>query len=353
MTKKSLLYPLYFLLLISASLSANFAEENEKAFYALSSLRFYLDEKLTNSQPIEKEENKIQFCNDDLVLLWSRAKDCDFERELNQAELDFWNANDSDREESREQLQKVKDIVDEIWTQLNPLYVPLHKGILKHRYLLPEDHWLKEALDGIFYKGNALENHDTFSEAGFNILCKRTSKMIVAEHDDLPGYLVKCLLECDKPHQSWKWMCNRCEGAENIRVLIKKKGLKHFIVPDKWIYRLPNYPETKSSFSALSRCTDPALLVVTRMNIGSYDNSRRAWKEKVTHSVLRELYCILSHGYASLYLILNIPYTKEGKFACLDTEFPWRRFNYDKVYHYLSAEMKLYWEILVKTGGHP
>ena len=39
--------------------------------------------------------------------------------------------------------------------------------------------------------------------------------------------------------EGWEWLIQRCEGADNIRNLIKEKNLKYFSVPDKWIYVLP------------------------------------------------------------------------------------------------------------------
>lgn len=355
MTKRTLLYPFYFLFLFFAShLAANCDEENEKAFYALSSLRFHIDEQLLSKDLAAGKHEVIHFEESDLAALWQRAAKPAYSAQVAEAEKYFWEAKNPLCEQSLEMLLKSKQLVEEVWTELNPLcHDVTPKGLLDHRYLLPADHWLQSALDEIFAGNEALKDHHNFKKAGFDIICKRSSKMIVASHEKIEGYLIKAYLQSDKPNLSWKWMCNRCEGAENIRKLIKKKKLKHFIVPDKWIYRLPEEVVSKGHRESLNKQTDPAVLVVTRMNIGSYEHARLAWKEKVTHEVLRELYCILSHGFASLYLVLNIPYTHDGKFACLDTEFPFRHFNYEKVYHYLSDEMKLYWEILIKTGGHP
>jgi hypothetical protein len=222
-----------------------------------------------------------------------------------------------------------------------------------HRFMLPADHWLKMALDGIFTEFDAQKDQNAFEDEGFIIICKRTSNMIVARHELIPGYIIKIYLLEDKPEQSWKWMARRCEGAENVRKLVKKMKLRHFIVPDKFIYQLPDPVESKGQVTELDRQTNPACLVATDMNVVSNQDSKRAWKEQITHSHLRELYCILSHGFASTYVHQNIAYTKEGKFACLDTEIPFRLHDYSKINHYLNPEMRVYWDILVKTGGNP
>lgn len=354
MTKKTLLYPLYFLLVFFMShVSADTDDDNEGAFYALSSLRFHLEEELWNNAP-EFDSDKISFSETDVTNLWQRAAASQCSKNIIKAQSYYQRASTASPSDHRAFLLKAKQIVDNAWEEINPAYQqPISKGFENHRYILSADHWLKTALDGIFTDFDAQKDHKTFKKAGFEIICKRTSDMIVAKHKLLPGYIIKIYLLEDKPEQSWKWMSNRCEGAENVRNLIKKKDLKHFIAPDKWIYQLPAPLECKGTTASLIKQTSHACLVCTRMNILSYDGTRRAWKEIITHAHLRELYCILSHGFASTYIHGNIPYTKEGKFACLDTEIPYRRHKYDKVNHYLSPEMRVYWDILVKTGGRP
>lgn len=352
MTKKTMFYPLYVLLIFFMSqVSADTYDDNEDAFYALSSLRFHLEDELDDS---ESDDDSIYFDKNDIANLWERAAASPFSKEIMKAERCYQKALSSSSADQHALLSKAKQIVDCAWVNLNPFYEqPLAKGFKNHRYILPANHWLKTELDGIFTEFDAQKDEDTFIEAGFKMICKRSSDMIVAKHKLIPGYIIKIYLREDKPEQSWKWMSNRCEGAENVRNLIKRKNLKHFIVPDKWIYQLPDSFESKGQTSLLIQKTNPACLVATRMNIISHDGSRRAWKEKITHSHLRELYCILSHGFASTYVHQNIPYTKEGKFACLDTEIPYRHHKYSKINHFLSPEMRIYWDILVKTGGRP
>lgn len=356
-------YPLYALLVFFIShMSADIYEDNEDAFYALSSLRFHLEEELDP----ELVDHTISFDKTDIANLWNRALASPFLNEIAEAESYYQEALFAAPAKQHTLFSKAKAIVDSAWVNLNPYYEqPLAKGFEHHRYILPTDHWLQEALDGIFTQFDAQKDEETFHDAGFVKICKRSSDMIVAKHSQIPGYIIKIYLREDKPEQSWKWMSNRCEGAENVRNLITRKNLKHFIVPDKWIYRLagfdecdlidqlPDSIESKGRKSSLVKQTSPACLVATMMNIVSYDGSRHAWKEKITHSHLRELYCILSHGFASTYIHQNIPYTKEGKFACLDTEIPFRHHKYSKINHYLNSEMRVYWDILVKTGGRP
>lgn len=364
MIKKSILHFLSPLLVFFIShLSADIYDEHEDAFYALSSLRFHLEEELN---PSESDDHTIIFDKTDVANLWERSSASPFTEDISQAEYYYQKALLAATEKQHALLSNAKTIVDSAWVNLNPYYErPLTKGLESHRYILPADHWLQDALDDIFTEFDAQKDEDAFQEAGFVKICKRNSDMIVAKHERIPGYIIKIYLREDMPEQSWRWMCNRCEGAENVRNLIKRKKLKHFNVPDKWIYQLPELTEcewahqlpdsiqSKSSTSSLVKQTYPACLVATLMNIVSNSKSRRAWKEKITHSHLQELYCILSHGFASTFLHQNIAYTNEGIFTCLDTEVPYRRHKYSAVNPYLSSEMQVYWDILVKTGGKP
>lgn len=364
MTKKSISRLLYILFVFLVSqVSADIYDEHEDAFYALSSLRFHLEEKL---DPPVSDDLLITFDKADIANLWKRASASPFPEEIAQAESYYQEALLASPAKQHTLLSKAKTIIDSAWINLNPSSEqPLTKGFEDHRYILPADHWLHDALDSIFTEFDAHKDEDTFGEAGFVKICKRNSDMIVAKHEQIPGYIIKIYLRENIPMQTWEWVACRCQGAENIRNLIKRKGLKHFNVPDKWIYRIPELAgrkeiesltesiESKGQMSWLVKQTSPACLVAALMNVVSDGKSRRAWKEKITRSHLRELYCILSHGFSSTCLDQNIPYTKEGKFTCLDTEIPFRYQKYYRVIPYLTPEMRTYWGVLVRTGGKP
>lgn len=97
--------------------------------------------------------------------------------------------------------------------------------------------------------------------------------------------------------------------------------------------------------------TSPAILVVTYMKLVDRKASKEAWKTVVTRRHVEELYSILSHGYSSCLLFTNIPYTTNGKFACIDTEWPTRPLPLAHVHRHLSKKMAKYWDYLVRTGG--
>ncbi len=356
-TQKSIFCSFYLLMNLFASTVLAAAPSNdEKALYALSSLRLHLEDQLSD-QSISPSSTQIHFDESDVSLLWQRAAESSLASDILEAKQYYEETPFSTHNDRKANFLKAKTLVENAWSLLNPflpkpldplLVIP--KGNAVHRFQLTSSD-LEDRLNRIFKHSGVIENDQNFANAGFSILCQRSSKMIVAKHKKIHGYLIKTYLLSDKPFQTWKWMSNRCLGAENIRNLIESKKLTCFIVPDKWIYPLPD--SAVDNETEISERTSPAVLVVTHMNIVDREASREAWRTKITKKHLRELYCILSHGFASTYLVQNIPYTKEGKFACLDTEYPFRQHRLDRVKHLLSDEMKDYWDVLVKTGGNP
>jgi hypothetical protein len=194
------------------------------------------------------------------------------------------------------------------------------------------------SLDAIFQQfPHAFDSENSLIDAGFTIVCHQPkSKIVVIKHQTLPGYLIKGYLESEIDRNTYQQnLLNRCIGADNIRSLIKKKKIRHFTVPDKYLYTLPN---------------ETLILLVTDMKIHDSFKSRLAWKEKATKEHLRELYIILSHGYASCWLAENIPYTKKGTFACIDTEYPQRKLDLTKTKKYFSKKMQSYWKRLIRDN---
>lgn len=120
----------------------------------------------------------------------------------------------------------------------------------------------------------------------------------------------------------------------------KKNKIKHFTVPDKWIYPLPPLPAQGVQHAIV--------LLVKDMNLVSREEIKEAWKTHVTPRHLDELYIILSHGCGSNFLSSNVPYTKDGKFTFIDTEYPKRKISLNKVKLYIAPELHPYWDELVK-----
>lgn len=209
-------------------------------------------------------------------------------------------------------------------------------------HALPSDHVLKEGLEEIFaINSTPFESIDSLSECGFEVLHKQEkSKIVVVKHPQLEGYLIKGYLNSEmEPNTQnvyYQKLIDRCIGAENIRTLIRKKKIKNFTVPDKWLYTLQDGKNT-------------VVLIVTDMQLVSSDESRMAWRERVGKEHLKELFLILSRGYASCWLAANIPYTKNGTFSCIDTEYPQRKLDLKKAKKYFSPKMQKQWKRITST----
>lgn len=323
-----------------------------EAFYAISSLCFYLD---------DTKKESIKFENADIASLWEKASlDSFVSSKIKKARTLFYN---------EQNFTEANELLEEAWEQIrgnvisrpekdhqyypnfsdNPLLNEEMRNAIQP-YLLSLKHPMKPMLDEIFNQSRAIENEEAFENAGFDSISKF---MRVAKHPLLPGYLLKVFLDSEHrlnqvKRPGWLRLVDRCEGAMFIRKLIKKEKIQHFVVPDKKIYPLPPEPIPRLLPGKEQQL---AVLLVTDMDLAEHELSREAWKTKITPEHLEELYTIISHGYASTYLATNIAYTNNGKFACIDTEFPQRKLNFDKVRHYLSEEMCVYWDELVKSGG--
>ncbi len=232
----------------------------------------------------------------------------------------------------------------------NPLLTnPMRLKIVHH--LIPLDHPIKATLDLIFSHSRVLENETTFLDAGFEVIVPPlpNSFIIVARHPAIPGYVFKLHLDSEErsrqqlPH--WVWLVSRCAEAKKIRKVIKEKNIRYFSVPDKWLFVLPVYPCSNSLHP------QPIILVETDMELVSSEETERMWKMGIKRKHLDELYSIIKHGYGGrsvLHLPSNIPLTKHGKFAFIDTEGPQSDINLKAVKKHLSKEMRDYWDTLVR-----
>lgn len=221
-------------------------------------------------------------------------------------------------------------------------------------YVIPQHHPMKGVLDTIFTISRVTANESTFAQAGFSIIGQKRPRtyMLVAHHPALSGYIIKASLDNElrlkQNRPTWKWLVQRCKGAKKIKKIIQEKKFKYFTVPDKWIYPLPAQPPVKNSSKSRDHY---AVLLVTDMKLTSYADSRHAWYHVMTKEHLDELYYIISHAGGSSYRPDNIAYTQNGTFAFIDTEYPDKTPNLEKMTHYFNPKMQKYWKKLMKKGN--
>lgn len=248
----------------------------------------------------------------------------------------FLTYNDSENLETscKEYAWQKSAFLDEVtWSSLSP-------------YLLPSNHPIKAKLDEIFFKMRATATPLTMKAAGFQTLDSwKWDKAYVARHSQIKGYLIKAFLDNHLFMDDKKSLVNRIIGAEHIRQAIEVYGLQSFFkVPRKWLYQLPDYPDTlpglyKKNF----------ILIVEDMNIVSDEKNAEMFEQWTEDKQLLFLfYLINTLGLSDSVYISNIPFSKDGKIAFVDTErYHLWPVNFKKLSQKLNREMKNYLEMLL------
>ncbi len=230
-------------------------------------------------------------------------------------------------------------------TVINPL-VETHVWQQLEPYFLPDNHPLKPKLDRLFHKKRVTQSRQTFEAAGFaKIKIREPTNLIIGRHPELTGYLLKVYLDTQPPVCEWSNWLKRIEGARSIRSCLKRHRFHHFVVPKKWIYPLPEEPSPPFS-SHYHRKN--FILVVEDMRILKGEENKKAFKDKMTPEILDELYVILTEeGLIDSVYLDNIPFTKSGKIAFIDTEHHHLQpIKYEKLTRYFSPDMQAYWQAL-------
>ncbi|WP_068466905.1 hypothetical protein [Candidatus Protochlamydia phocaeensis] len=187
-------------------------------------------------------------------------------------------------------------------------------------YLIPKDSLLAEYLKALFNNPSMLNSVEHLKKAGFTVKNGNHKngrhRLMVASHPLLPYLMFKKFPNGQPQKQQLDNFLKRIHGAEILRRAIAKHNCKHLVVPQKWLYKLPQ---------AFADSNGPSyLLVVENMDI--YDD----WKDP--NGVARSLYynmdietltefCIVLHevGGCDAYP-RNQPFTRSGKIAFVDTE---------------------------------
>lgn len=221
-------------------------------------------------------------------------------------------------------------------------------------YLLPEDHPIKPQLDRIFSISRASENRESLKAAGFkNTKSRRWSHVVVTKHPKLKGYLLKLYTDEQENVVDWiKWK-SRIKGAMETQKVIDEYGFHDiFIVPKKWIYPLPAEPSPSSPDYERKNF----ILVVEDVHVLPSNTNLLAWKSPaMTVEKLDAIYTVLKKvGLWDTVYAFNLPFTKEGKLAFIDTEFYHRwPVHYSHLTPYLSDKMQVYWRKLIAKKRKP
>lgn len=229
--------------------------------------------------------------------------------------------------------QKPAHLSQEIWDVMAP-------------YFLPEKHPIRKKLDKIFSKGHPTANYNSLLSAGFtNLKTGAISQTTVGRHPKVKNYILKMITE-DKDLPEWEPLKKRIEASNSVRKTIKKLGYEnYFVVPQKWIYPLPN----------INLCSDDIekaknfILIAEEMDIYSKHENERVWHKTIDQCMLTALHRLISiEGLQDSVLPCNIPFTRKGKIAFVDLEHyqEWP-IPFHKLLEFLNPRMQYFWSEIV------
>lgn len=218
-------------------------------------------------------------------------------------------------------------------------------------YLIPNDHPAKKALDAIFTQADfrVVLNKESLEKAGFVPFGEHhTSGIHVLVHKHLKHLAVKCYCD-DFYKEDWQYWIARIRGRNFIQQAIDYRGCqKYFKTPKKWIYPIPEGHRAPAGYNE-----QHYLLIVELMDTYDRKKNREKWKNFGDKNLYWHLYNIITDtGAADSNFVDNIPFCHDGRVAFIDTEaFHRWPISYERMTHYLSHPIKIYWQHLISTGG--
>lgn len=218
-------------------------------------------------------------------------------------------------------------------------------------YLMADEHPIKASLDRLFSSSRVILNLKTLKKAGFDKAKPRKfTDLIVTTHPNFPGYIFKLYLDAQRYHKGLPehhyWIL-RIQGAEKIRKEIAVLGLNNiFKVPKKWIYALPTHPKIASGY-----LTKYYILVEEDMELLSSKKNKARWaSDNVPQTTLKNLLKILKKiGLKDCLKPDNIPFSKDGRIAFIDTQTFDEKVDFKRLIPHLSKNNQTYWKSLLEN----
>lgn len=176
----------------------------------------------------------------------------------------------------------------------------VHASVTK--YELPHNHVLQKPLKELFKDLDLLsQSYQELQDAGFEVL--KYSSIVVAKHPRLKGYVIKFFISDIPEEEQIQNFVTRVQGSKALQEFIAQNDLQYIVTPKKWLYELQ----------------DKYILIAEDMNILSASETRKAYS-KLASPALDEL-CMTVKKFRGLdSIIKNMPFTKSGKIAFIDTE---------------------------------
>ena len=165
----------------------------------------------------------------------------------------------------------------------------------------------------LFVDPRMFDSRAAWTAAGFAVVAPgKVTECMAASHPSAPGYLFKKYAnDVPRKKQNENYEA-RIEGAAKLARFIKKKGLRHVVVPQKSLRDLPR------AFGPSSR-----LLVVERLDVLGPDESVLRYRD-IAEPVLREILTVFAKFEGLDSNAKNIPFLRDGRVAFVDLE-NWER----------------------------
>jgi len=209
--------------------------------------------------------------------------------------------------------------------------------------LLPEDHPLQIRLKNLFENCDMFKTLEHFGTSGFHTISRRDHKIMVARHPVIKNYLIKKFSDIIPQRAQLLNYLKRIAGARALQEFIHANNLENIVVPQKWLYALPNH------FSDSTTGEQAYLLIVEDMDIctgkGKHNGENAKRYYNIDYDTLREL-CIVVYYFRGLDSApCNMPFTHQNKIAFVDTECwdEWDREGFlPRIMPYLKKNRKKY-----------
>lgn len=208
--------------------------------------------------------------------------------------------------------------------------------------LLPDEHPLQKQLSGLFEDRRMFKSIRRLSQKGFQVNQRVHRGLMVAGHPAFSNYLIKKFKNSVAQQAQTENFLKRVNGARALSRFIKLNNLQHIVVPQKWVYLLPE------QFSDPKTGDRSYVLIVEKMDICSGGKDPRGEVANRYYSIdkdiLREI-CIVLYAFRGLDSVLhNLPFTYQNKIAFIDTE-KWEEEREEflpRIKPFLSEENKKY-----------
>jgi len=169
-------------------------------------------------------------------------------------------------------------------------------------------------LDKLFHRWPKFESPRDWRRAGFEILRDKEDKILVISHKSAASYLFKKYGSADyrSPKEQLEKYQSRVTGATLLRSHIVNNGLRHVMVPQKWLCELPTESGSKDK--------SPHIVVVERHRILDANESEARYR-RIDAEATREL-CTILFAFRRLdFTARNAPFTRDGNISFIDTEY--------------------------------